>query len=70
MDEVFDLVPKRPPRLIAEAPRVAQAEAVGEDWHNEYASFLVNLAEGLRELPDDAARHRLLRQLAGKLKTS
>ena len=70
LDEVFDLVPKRPPRRIAEAPRVAQEEAVGEDWHNEYASFLVHLAEGLQELPDDAARHRLLRQLSGKLKTS
>lgn len=68
LDETFELIPQRVPRRIFETPRVVQEEAMGEDWHNEYALFLIQLADELRELPDDAARHRLLDQLHEKIR--
>lgn len=49
-----------PPRLPAEAGMVI---AEGRDWHNDYASFVLDLQDSLRAAADDRARRVLLRRL-------
>lgn len=44
-------------------PRLKQDDVTGEDWHNDYASFLVNLSDTLRAQDSDHERHRALQKL-------
>jgi len=52
-------------RLPTEA---AAAIAEGRDWHNEYASFVLDLQDGLRGAADDRTRRAMLRRLKRALK--
>ncbi len=45
------------------APRLEDQDFVTRDWHNEYASCLVDLSDALRTLPNDFARHKALKKL-------
>jgi metallo-beta-lactamase family protein len=52
----------------ASTPRLAPAEAEAhEDWHNAHSRLLLDLAERLRQAPDDAARQELLRRVRGAM---
>ena len=44
-------------------PRLDDQDVVTRDWHNEYASFLVDLSDALRDLPNDFSRHKALKKL-------
>jgi metallo-beta-lactamase family protein len=49
-------------------PRLDDQDVVTRDWHNEYASFLVELSNTLRDLPNDFSRHNALKSLEMMLK--
>lgn len=44
-------------------PRLEDQAIITQDWQNEYAAFLVDLSNALRELPNDFTRHRALKEL-------
>jgi metallo-beta-lactamase family protein len=63
LDDGFDLVAAKP------APgrkRIPESE-ITRDWHNDYALLLLELPRRLEALPDDRARHELLRRLTAEL---
>lgn len=66
-DQTFALSPGSAPRAIksSDARLAPDAEGFvrGQDWHNDYARVALAMQHRLRDMKDDAARHRLLRQL-------
>lgn len=48
-------------------PRLETDKMFGQDWHNEYAAFLVSLSDKLREQENDHMRHRALNKLRDTL---
>lgn len=46
----------------------ASISAGRRDWHNDYASFLLDLGERLRNAPDEATRRRLLTRVSEALR--
>jgi metallo-beta-lactamase family protein len=63
------LDPSRPARLEPPAEPLPEA-ALQADWHNAQSDFVLELASVLRRAPDDRARQRLLRELAGTLRSA
>jgi metallo-beta-lactamase family protein len=72
LDQSFELSPAAAPRAAepgAEArlsPIATAAVSEGRDWHNDYASFALDLQDGLARMTDD--RDRML--LLGKLRSA
>jgi metallo-beta-lactamase family protein len=66
LDSTLDL-DAAPPTLRPLAPRVAPEALAALDWHNEYAAFVLGLAEQLRTAPDERTRQRLLQRLTAAL---
>ncbi|MCW8970469.1 MAG: MBL fold metallo-hydrolase, partial [Rhodospirillales bacterium] len=60
MDEVFKLAHRGGLRHKVEKQRIAAREVSGEDWHNVYAAFLLDLARRLRSRPDGAGKRAIL----------
>lgn len=56
------------PVLQQGAARLAEEGAARRDWHNDYASFLLDLGERLRSAPDEAMRRILLNRLSEALR--
>lgn len=52
--------PTGKPRL---PPEASVAIAEGRDWHNDYAGFVLDLQDNLRQAADDRTRRALLRRL-------
>ncbi len=75
LDQEFVLHPAAHPRAVLEqrGGRMAgDATAVlreGRDWHNDYATFALDLQDRLRGIADDRARRTLLRRLKEVLRT-
>ncbi|MFC1672634.1 MBL fold metallo-hydrolase [Pseudomonadota bacterium] len=63
LDETFVLSMKGKINHSVTSARLESDEVYSSDWHNEYASFLVNLSDNLRTLPNDFSRHKALRHL-------
>lgn len=69
LDQTFVLHPAAAPRPRREAapprldPGAAATLAKGRDWHNDYASFVLDLQTALRHTADDRSRQTLLRRL-------
>lgn len=69
LDQTFVLHPAGTPRPRKEAarPRLdpvgAASLAEGRDWHNDYASLVLDLQQSLRSTADDRTRQALLRRL-------
>lgn len=74
LDQTFILHPAETPRATeAEKPArldraATDAIRVGRDWHNDYASFLIDLQERLGRAADERSRQVLLRRLRDALK--
>ncbi len=66
LDSTLDL-DAAPPKLHPLAPRIAPEALAALDWHNDYAAFVLGLAEQLRTAPDEQARQRLLQRLKAAL---
>ena len=66
LDSTLDLDAARP-KLRPLAPRIAPEALAALDWHNDYAAFVLGLAEQLRTAPDEQARQRLLHRLKAAL---
>ena len=50
---------------IADRDRRLKPEAVGgQDWHNDYARIMIALRAALDRAPDDAARKKMLAEIA------
>ncbi len=75
LDQTFILHPAATARPAKAAGRVrldptaASAISEGRDWHNEYASFALDLQDKLRTTADDRSRGVLLRRLKRALET-
>jgi metallo-beta-lactamase family protein len=67
MDEGFVLRPGDADALGAAARRIRPEAAAAPDWHNARARLLLELNQRLEALPDDAARARLLADVAAAL---
>jgi len=67
LDETFVLSLKGKISHKVVKARIEQSEIYGRDWHNEYASFLVNLSDKLRLQENDHMRHRALNKLRDAL---
>jgi metallo-beta-lactamase family protein len=67
MDESFVLRPGGADALGAAARRIRPEAAAAPDWHNARARLLLELNQRLDALPDDAARARLLADVAAAL---
>ena len=68
LDECFLLPPGAPPQRQEGPCRRENPERSGrEDWHNARAALQLELEQALSDLPDDAARQRLLHRLCGSL---
>ena len=68
LDQTFVLHPAATPRPEPAAPMRLPAEATaaiveGRDWHNDYASFVLDLQDTLHGAADDRSRRILLRRL-------
>lgn len=71
LDQAFLLHPRAAePAPAGGRPRIAAAAASRADWHNARAQLLMALNTALEAAPDDAARERLVNQLAGALETA
>ena len=68
LDETYVLSLKGKIKSSRTDPRLPSAKMFDEDWHNEYASFLVNLSNALRDQENDHMRHRALNKLGDALK--
>jgi metallo-beta-lactamase family protein len=55
------------PILQRPVARLAEESAARRDWHNDYASFLLDLGERLRSTPNEATRRNLLNRLSEAL---
>jgi metallo-beta-lactamase family protein len=66
LDSYLDLEDPTP-TLHPLAPRLAPETLAALDWHNDYAAFVLSLAERLRTAPDERARLQLLRRLRAAL---
>lgn len=63
LDDVFDLLGHGGPRKQKSEHRVS-AKVIGkEDWHNNYAEFVLDLQQSLGGLSDEKQRDQLLRRL-------
>jgi len=67
LDSTLDLTAATP-ELRPLAPRVAPEALAALDWHNDYAAFVLGLADALRTAPDERTRQQLLRRLTAALK--
>lgn len=67
LDETFVLSLKGKVHSALTKPRLESEDVISRDWHNEYASFLVQLSDQLRDLPNDFSRHKALRRLQDDL---
>ena len=69
LDQTFVLHPAETPRAVAaaEPPRLDAVKAemlrTGRDWHNDYASFLLDLQDSLAQTAGERNRQTLLRRL-------
>ncbi len=69
LDQTYVLAPAARPRAVAatDTPRLSAPAAAaiveGRDWHNDYASFALDLQDRLRNVADDRERRALLRRL-------
>lgn len=63
LDETFVLSLKGKINHSVVKARIEQSEIYSRDWHNEYASFLVNLSDTLRAQDSDHMRHHALNKL-------
>ncbi|MCW8916215.1 MAG: MBL fold metallo-hydrolase [Magnetovibrio sp.] len=63
LDETFVLSLKGKVKHSLINPRIEQEDTMCRDWHNDYASFLVNLSETLRTRETDVERHKALSKL-------
>lgn len=64
IDEEFRLDAERALKLEGGKPRLALSEiSAVTDWHNDYARFVLNLAQYLRGMRDSESRHALLADL-------
>ena len=66
IDDRFRLDTTGPAERLGDgAPRITQSEmAAVTDWHNDYARFVLDLAQYLRGMKDAESRHALLADLA------
>jgi metallo-beta-lactamase family protein len=55
------------PQLVQDEARLPSEPSGRRDWHNDYASFLLDLSERLRNAPDEAMHLRLLGRLTDAL---
>lgn len=69
LDQRFQLVRGGAPRVLP-APRRLDARLAGisADWHNAYARLLLDIADEVRQLPDDRSRLELLGRLRRTLR--
>ncbi len=65
LDDTFQLTGAKAPTLSSSITKrpIDKSIAAPIDWHNEYAQFLLQLAEKLRQLPTADDRHDLLEKL-------
>jgi metallo-beta-lactamase family protein len=56
------------PRLEQNGARLVEEGAARHDWHNDYASFLLDLGERLRSAPNEASRRNMLSRLSDALR--
>jgi metallo-beta-lactamase family protein len=49
------------------ASPLVEEGAARRDWHNDYASFLLDLGERLRSAPNEASRRNMLSRLSDAL---
>lgn len=69
LDDAFDLRLAAAP-LPEALPRRVAPERLVRDWSDDYVAFSLALTKRLEDLPDDAARAALVRELAGVLATA
>jgi metallo-beta-lactamase family protein len=70
LDEAFRLSDRGRLRHRLERPRVEPEALPATDWHNDYAAFLLDLAEWVRETRDDRERRAMLGRLRDVLTES
>ncbi len=68
LDQTFVLHPAATARLVRPLGPIrldAKTEALveGQDWHNDYARFVLDLQHQLQRIRDDTSRHKLLQRL-------
>jgi metallo-beta-lactamase family protein len=68
MDQAFAIAAGVAASALPFSPRLEQAGVEQLDWHNAKAEFLSNLEEKLGAAANDAARQRLLEQMAVQLR--
>ncbi|HPE31718.1 MAG TPA: MBL fold metallo-hydrolase [Parvularculaceae bacterium] len=63
LDEVFTLGPKEFKAAKGAPPRLAPAEIVKLDWHNDLAQLQLDIREELDKAADEKARAKIIRRL-------
>lgn len=68
IDDVYRLDSERPEKIVTGKSRLSAEGIAARDWHNEYASFMLELSNTLRGMKGEEARKRLLADLSGRLR--
>ena len=64
LDETFVLSLEGKVKHARIKPRIEHEDFTGDDWHNDYASFLVRLSDNLRRRESDFERNKTLKKLS------
>jgi len=67
LDDAFELRPSGISASIAPAERRIDPAQLGHDWHNAYASFIIDLSHRLQGAPGDRQRLELMARLNAAL---
>lgn len=67
IDDAYRIDGEKPEKILTGKSRISAEVLAPRDWHNEYASFVLSLSETLRGMKGDAAKERLLAELAARV---